>query len=212
MSTRTDKKPDWDRLYEIAAAQEGYFTTRQAAEADYYPALLAKYLSSGRIARIRHGIYRIIHFPAGEREELVVVWLWTGRVGVFSYETALALHGLSDVLPARIHVSIPISWSNRRLRVPEGVELHFDDVTEQETVWLGAVRATDVARTLSDCARAALAPDLVGQALREAEDRGLLDRESVPEVTDYLERFGPTNTERTHVSTGKNRNDLRRNR
>ncbi len=27
--------PDWDRLYEAAAAQEGFFTTRQAADAGY---------------------------------------------------------------------------------------------------------------------------------------------------------------------------------
>jgi len=209
---KTYKKPDWDRLYEIAAAQEGYFTTRQAAEAGYYPALLAKYLRSGRIARVRHGIYRIVHFPAGDREELVVVWLWTGRVGVFSYETALALHGLSDVLPARIHVSLPISWSGRRLRVPAGIELHFDEVAEPEKVWVGAVRATNVPKTLSDCARAALAPDLVSQALQEAQERGLLERGSVPEVIDYLKHFGADITERTRASTGVNRKDLRRNR
>ena len=187
--TKTDKRPDWDHLYQIAASQEGHFTTGQAAEAGYYPALLAKYLRSGRIMRIRHGIYRIVHFPVGDREELVVVWLWTGRAGIFSYETALALHGLSDVLPAHVHVSLPTSWSTRRFRVPEGVELHFDDVAESETTWVGAVRATDVARTLSDCARAALPPDLVGQALHEAQERGLLDSDSVLEVTDYLQRF-----------------------
>ena len=203
-------KPDWDRLYRIAAAQEGHFTTAQAAEAGYYPALLAKYLRSGRIVRVRHGIYRIVHFPSGDREELIVVWLWTGRVGVFSYETALGLHGLSDVLPARIHVSVPASWAIRRLRVPEGVDLHFDDLSNSEATWVGAVRVTDVARTLTDCARAALSPDLIGQALDEASERGLLDRDSVPEVTEYLDRFGADGSRKAHFSKrGHGRKDKR---
>ncbi len=199
LQRKVNEKPSWDRLYQTAAAQEGHFTTAQAAEAGYYPALLAKYLRSGRIVRVRHGIYRIVHFPAGDREDLVVVWLWTGRVGVFSHETALALHGLSDVLPARIHVSVPASWGSRRLRVPEGVDLHFEDVASSEATWVGAVRVTAVARTLEDCARAALPPDLVGQALQEASERGLLDRDSVHGVTDYLNGFAADGGRKGHV-------------
>jgi hypothetical protein len=36
--------PRWPHLYETATAQEGYFTTSQAAEAGYSPQLLAKHL------------------------------------------------------------------------------------------------------------------------------------------------------------------------
>jgi len=49
---------------------------------------------------VRRGVYRLEHFPAGEHEDLVALWLWTDRAGVFSHETALALHGLSDTLPS----------------------------------------------------------------------------------------------------------------
>jgi hypothetical protein len=166
--------PDWDRLYEIALAQEGHFTTAQATEAGYYPQLLAKYLRNGKIVRIRRGIYRLAHFPASEHEDLVVVWLWTERVGVFSHETALALHGLSDVLPARVHVSLPSSWSKRRLRVPRGVMLHFADVEESDRTWVGAIRVTTVDRTLTDIVHARVSPDLVCDAFEEAVERGLL--------------------------------------
>jgi hypothetical protein len=56
--------------YDTAASQEGLFATRQAAAAGYPDPLLAHYQKSGRIARIRRGIYRLVHFPAGEQEEL----------------------------------------------------------------------------------------------------------------------------------------------
>ena len=35
MSEATARSPDWDHLFEIAAAQDGLFTTQQAAEAGY---------------------------------------------------------------------------------------------------------------------------------------------------------------------------------
>src|SRR5688572_16295669 len=121
--------PSWDDLFEVAAAQEGQFTTKQAGEAGYSPQLLMKYMRSGKITRLRRGVYRLVHFPPGEHEELMTVWLWTEREGVFSHETALALHGLSDVLPARVHVTVPRGWEQRRLRVPRGVVLECADVS-----------------------------------------------------------------------------------
>src|SRR5438552_2033517 len=91
-------KPSWDRLYETAAGQSGHVTTRQAADAGYSPQLLIKHIHAGRIVRVRRGIYRLVHYPAGEHEELVVAWLWFESAGVFSHQTALSLHGLSDAL------------------------------------------------------------------------------------------------------------------
>lgn len=54
------------------------------------------YVHIGRVVRVRRGIYRLVHFPAGEHEELVAAWLWSEPAGVVSHQTALALHGLSD--------------------------------------------------------------------------------------------------------------------
>jgi predicted transcriptional regulator of viral defense system len=181
--------PNWDRLYEIAAAQEGLFTTAQAAQAGYSRPLLAKYLRNDRIRRLRRGVYRLVHFPAGEHEDLIAPWLWAGRTGVFSHETALALHGLSDALPSQVHMTLPASWRDRRLRVPQGIVLHFADVRDRERTWSGTVPVTTAARTLLDCAAARVAPDLVRDAFEEAAERGLVDRGSLPAVLSYLKGF-----------------------
>jgi predicted transcriptional regulator of viral defense system len=71
-------KPSWDLLFETASAQEGYFTTRQAAEAGYSSQLLLKHLRAGRVARAQRGIYRLVDFPAGEHEDLVTAWRVAG--------------------------------------------------------------------------------------------------------------------------------------
>ncbi len=181
--------PDWGRLFEIAATQEGHFTTAQAAEAGYYPQLLNKHLRSERIVRVRRGIYRLVQFPIGEHEDLVVVWLWTALTGVFSHETALALHGLSDALPAKAYITLPDSWKKRRLRVPAGVVPHFADIGDAERAWSGAVPVTTADRTLVDCARVHVSPDFVCDAFEDAADRGLIDRNSLPSVVSYLKQF-----------------------
>ena len=190
MDQATTESPDWDRLFETAAAQDGLFTTKQAAEAGYSPQLLAHHLGAGRMVRVRRGIYRLVHFPAGDHEELVVVWLWSEHTGVFSHQTALALHDLSDVLPAQIHLTLPCVWKKRRLRVPEGVVLYYGAVSESERRWFGAVPATDPARTLEDCAREHLSPELLRDAALDALHRGVVSRDQLGTVTQVLEPFG----------------------
>jgi len=120
--------PNWDRLFDFAVGQEGHFTTQQAAQAGYSPQLLQKYLKNGRIVRVRRGVYRIVHFPAAEHEDLATIWLWSEREGVFSHQTALMLHDLSDVLPRKMHITLPGAWAKRRFRVPKGVVLHHAEI------------------------------------------------------------------------------------
>lgn len=190
MEAATTTSPNWDQLFETAAAQDGLFTTQQAAEAGYSPQLIAHHLGSGRMIRVRRGVYRLVHFPASDHEELAVVWLWSEHKGVFSHQTALALHDLSDVLPSQIHVTLPQQWKKRRLRVPEGVVLHYGDVADGERRWFGAVPATDPARTLEDCAREHLSPDLLRDAALDALHRGIVSRGQLGAVAEALEPFG----------------------
>lgn len=168
------RPPDWDSLFEVAQGQDGYFTTAQAARSGYSRPLLHKHLAGGRIVRARRGVYRVVHFPASDREDLVVLWLWSEQAGVLSHETALALHDLSDVLPNKAHLTLPAGWRRRRLRVPAGLVVHFADVGERDRTSFGAVPVTTPLRTLEDCIEADLAPGLLDQAIRQARRRGLI--------------------------------------
>ena len=174
-----EPNPNWDRLFDFALGQDGHFTTEQAAEAGYSPQLLIKYIKSGRIIRVMRGIYRVVHFPAGEHEELTTLWLWAERAGVFSHETALYLHQLSDVLPRQVHLTLPVEWSKRRLRVPKGLVLYYAEVPKRERVDLGAIPITTAWRTLTDCISAHVSPELTEQAVHQARTRGLIDKDEL---------------------------------
>jgi predicted transcriptional regulator of viral defense system len=190
MAPDAPTQPAWQALYDVAASQEGLFTTRQAAAAGYSDPLLAHHQKAGRITRIRRGIYRLVHFPAGEHEELVAAWLWTDSTAVISHQSALSLHGLSDSLPAQIHLTLPMIWRQRRLRVPKGLVLHFADVDAKERSWIGPVPATSVRRTLDDCAHSRLTPDLLRQAARQALTRGLVTKSDLKAVVKALKPYG----------------------
>lgn len=184
--------PGWDALFATAQAQAGYFTTEQAAVAGYSPQLLHKYLSNGRVERVRRGIYRLVHFPAGDHEDLVMLWLWAEQAGVFSHETALALHDLSDALPSKVRMTLPASWRHRRLRVPAGLVLHYADLGDVDRTGFSAVSITTPRRTLRDCIDANVSPELVRAAVLQARRRGLLSRDDEAqlrhEIDDRAER------------------------
>jgi len=182
--------PDWNRLFETALAQEGHFTTQQAAAAGYSSALLVHHVRAGKMMRVRRGIYRLVHFPAGVQEELNVAWLWSEQAGVVSHQSALELHGLSDVLPAQIHLTLPDAWRRRRFRVPADVLLHHADVPPEERTWFGSVPITSPERTLKDCAQSAFAPDLLRQAAQQALRRGLVEKGNLGPVEEALAAFG----------------------
>lgn len=189
-SRDTTSNPNWEALFEVARAQEGLFTTRQAGAAGYSSPLLAHHVNAGRMIRVMRGVYRLVHFPAGEHEGLTALWLWSEQQCVFSHQTALALHALSDALPAKVYVTLPASWKGRRVSIPDDVIPHYADVPDSDRAWFGPVPATSPARTLNDCAKTGLPPDQLRQATLEALHRGLVERSSIPEVLESLEPWG----------------------
>jgi predicted transcriptional regulator of viral defense system len=176
------KKTSWDKLFEVAEGQAGLFTAEQASEAGLYRQLLRRYVEHGRVRRLRRGIYRMVHFPASDQEPLVELWLWTKGVGVFSHETALSLHDLSDVLPRRVHLTVPLAWRARRLTVPKGLVLHPAALGKDERAWVGPVPVTTPERTILDGVRDHVAPDLIAQAIAQAGERGLVAPDRLAEL------------------------------
>ena len=177
--------PSWDRLHERANGQSGYFTARQAAEAGFSPQLLHKHVNSGTLQRPLRGIYRIGRFPPSEHEELVVLWLWSDRAAVFSHETALQLHELSDALPSRVHLTLPTATSRRRA-LPPGAVVHYADLPPSDITWAGPIPLTTPARSVLDVATAHGDASLVAQAIDQGIQRGAFTIGSVASAAWYV--------------------------
>jgi predicted transcriptional regulator of viral defense system len=136
---------------------------------------------------VHRGIYRVSHLPAQDDENLVVLWLWSQRRGVFSHRTALALHELSDILPGTIDLTLPAEEARRRRRVPDGVRLHHADVPPSARTWVGHVPVTSVVRTLRDCAALPISHELLAQAIRDTDARALATKAELETIrAEYL--------------------------
>jgi len=162
-------KPDSTRLYHLAEPQAGYFTASQASAAGYSRQRLSYHVRHGRLIRIAHGLYRHTLYPASPFEDLHVALLRTGSESVISHDSALAVYGLSDLLPAEIHVTIPRTSSRRHA----GLRLHTRRVAPSEITHREGLRVTTVVRTVADLASSGVAAEHVIQAIQEAIQRGL---------------------------------------
>lgn len=174
-----DRSPDWTGLFEVASGQAGYFTVPQARAAGFSSALIAHHTRRGRVLRVGPRLYRFGLYPSSPREEVMRAWLAAGPSAVISHESALDLLGLSDTIPDRIHVTVPrgLRW----LRAGPDIAIHTSGrPLRPEEVWVrGGMSVTCPARTILDVAQTGGAPDQVAQAVREAWERGLADREEL---------------------------------
>lgn len=169
--------PDHDALNALAASQAGYFTTAQARECGFSNQLIHSHLNTGNFERVQRGIYRLKVIPHGDNGDLVIHWLWSRTKGIFSHQTALSLLHLSDVLPARTHMTLPAALEptlNRK--TPTGLVLHFANIGDSDRQWFGTVPITTPYRAIRDCMKAGESDEILNQAIDESEERGLITR------------------------------------
>jgi predicted transcriptional regulator of viral defense system len=176
----TFKAPDTVALNRVSYGQDGYFTSRQAREAGFSPQLLAHHVRSGRYEHIRRGLYRLSGYPGSSHEEVRAKWLAVGAErAVVSHESALELHGLSDVLPNTVHLLV--DREDRGIRRLQGVTLHTTTrpLEPSEVVSREGIRVTDPVRSILDAAGTGTAPEQIEMAVRQALHEGLTTRRSL---------------------------------
>lgn len=171
-------RPNHNALFSVALDQAGYFTTAQAHACGFSDQLLQSHLKTGNFDRVRRGIYHHTKIPPEETSDLVIHWLWSRQEGIFSHQTVLLLHKLSDVLPGKTHMTLPSSLERGYSRkVPKRLTLHFADVPRPHRKWFGPVPVTSVARAIRDCITAGEVDSIIEEAIDDARGRGMLLRE-----------------------------------
>jgi predicted transcriptional regulator of viral defense system len=184
------------RLYETAQAQQGYFTTKQATRAGFAEKTHAYHIRVGNWIREHRGIYRLAEFPTTERPDLMVWYLWSRNrqevpEGTYSHDTALSLHELSDIMPSKLHMTVPRHF-RRNSRIPEILVLHKANLSEGDIQDMHGARVTRPLRTILDLLESGhIDRNLIRQAIDDGMRRGLINTklvEALPhdEVPDLL--------------------------
>lgn len=169
------------RLYEIAQSQQGFFSAKQAIRSGFAEKTHSYHVNAGNWIREHRGIYRLADFPTAERPDLMLWYLWSQNrqevpEGTFSHETALSLHELSDIMPSKLHMTVPKAF-RRNSEIPKILVLHRADLEASDTQEMHGVRVTRALRTIMDLLRAGhLDRAQLKRAVDEAIRRGLIRR------------------------------------
>ena len=134
---------------------DNVITTSQVLSLGFSKQILNNYVKEGLLERVRHGVYIL---PDTVHDDMYTLMLRSENI-VFSHESALFLHGLSDRTPFIHAITIP---SNQM--VPSSIkeectcfyvkpEWHKIGVTQKPTTLGHLVRCYDVERTICDFLR-----------------------------------------------------------
>lgn len=202
------KRRQWDTiLYELAEGQAGYFTAAQARDAGVLQVRLAQLYQRGDVERVTRGVYRLTRFPVSPLGQYMEAALWPqvrrpDAHGVISHESALAIYGLSDTSPAKIHLTLPTGLRIRR-SPPKHLVIHYADLDPRDIQQVEGVPVTTAARAIRDAHESHLGPALIRQAIDDGRRSGHLTAIEA----DALERelLGTTPKRRSHRSLSRRR-------
>jgi predicted transcriptional regulator of viral defense system len=144
-----------NELQSVIKQNGGIVTTAQANEAGVSNERLRLLVNSGDLERVTTGIYVL---PDEFTDKMYIVQLRRPKI-IYSHETALFLHELTDRDPINYMVTVPTGYNPTRLR-EDGFtvftikrELHEIGATKLTTMFGNSVTAYDMERTICDCLR-----------------------------------------------------------
>jgi predicted transcriptional regulator of viral defense system len=184
---RRSERGSAEDLFRVAQLQHGMFTAKQAKAAGYSEQAQHHNAKVGNWIREYRGIYRLARYPQSDWANLMLWQLWSRNrldhpQSVYSHETALSLYELSDVMPARIHMTVPHGF-DRSADIPPVLVLHRDALSNEEIGTIEGIRLTGPLRTIVDViSEAVLSADLIEQAITQAVHRGLFTADQLRSV------------------------------
>ncbi len=156
------------RLFALAAQQGGYFTAAQAKQLGYSYQAQAHHVGAGNWIRIDRGLFRLAEWIPDLHDDLIRWTLWSRGRAVVSHETALSVHGISELESARVHLTVPPRFSMD----DPALTLHRADLPDEDVVQGAGFSVTSIARSLTDVAALAADEDQLARAIQEAIEAG----------------------------------------
>lgn len=177
-------RDELEALLPLAERQAGFVSAVQAIKEGVDHSALARLVEGGHLERFIPGIYRFARWPLAPHADLWPIVLWTqGKwpEATLSHRTALLLHGVSDINPASVDVTVPY---NARFRgtTPSGTVLYPRRLQPIDTTTIDGLPVTTLYRTLLDLIVDRIASDAVEQVLTS-------ESPAVPLTADDIERL-----------------------
>ena len=179
-----------DRILQMAHKNNGTVTTAEVTKAGILRAHLRGLVDKGLLEHVERGVYVI---PTVLNDEMYGLQTRLRR-GIFSHETALFIHDLTDRTPIKFSMTFPLGYNTTSLlkenvRYWRVTEEHFDI----GAVWAKSpsgnpIRVYNAERTLCDLLRGRSNTDI--QVLTDALKRYTrLKQKDIPLLSEYARIF-----------------------
>ena len=144
-----------DRLQELIKEKDGLLLAKDADEENIPRQYVALFVKENKLERVSNGVYLT---PDTFDDEMYRLQAKNQRI-IYSHETALYLHDLTDRDPIGWTVTVPYGYNASHLR-KEGVrvytvkkDLYLMGVTEAKTVYGRQIKTYNRERTICDIVR-----------------------------------------------------------
>ncbi|HKK95148.1 MAG TPA: type IV toxin-antitoxin system AbiEi family antitoxin domain-containing protein [Anaerovoracaceae bacterium] len=160
-----------DLVTELLKYNKGILTSGEAKEAGVAYKTLQRMYKAGEIEKLEQGLY----MDHDQMEDEYFLTQYRCKKGIFSHETALFFHDLTDRTPLQLMLTIPSGYNTRLLK--EKTKFKFFYITEKlhllgritmETSFGHRIYVYDKERTICDCLKKKdqLDIDLVNEAVK----------------------------------------------
>ncbi len=160
-----------ESIFKIISKNKGYVTAKEVTEAGIPRRCLTKLVESGKILKAKRGIYVL---PDVWEDEFYFLQYRFSK-GIFSHETALYLHGMTDRTPISFTMTFPFGYNTGSAK-KQGVipkvctaEVYSLGIMEIASPSGNIINAYDVERTLCDMVKETHHADIqvINQAMKE---------------------------------------------
>jgi predicted transcriptional regulator of viral defense system len=170
-----DDQDRWEVLGRVAESQAGYVTTKQAEQAGFHRNALRHHArEGGRLEHAGRGLYRLRFYPSSPFDHVAAAWMLAGpEIAVISHESVLELYDLSDVIPSKVHLTLPRRYRHRK--APVGVRFHYprELLADGDVRRVHGLPTTSLERTILDSLESGTQPEQIEMAVRQAVERAL---------------------------------------
>lgn len=171
--------------------EKPYFTSKEARDVGVHPAVLCYYVKTGRLKRIRRGVYQRIDYqnPSAFRWEDLVEVVYSVKGGVVCLISALAIYDLTEEIPRQHWIAIRHGTSVKTDRGLKVVRYRDMQLGRTEIELEGTkIPIFDRERTIIDAFRL-LSREIAIKALKVAIAKGGKNRIDLVKLQEYAKRL-----------------------
>lgn len=144
-----------EKLEDLIRGSNGVITTKLTDAESIHREYLREFVRQGKLERVKHGIYIT---PEMWEDKMLIYQLRKEKM-IYSHETALFLHDLTDRDPLAYCVTVPTGYNTSKLN-EDGLIVHTIKkellelgICSRQTAFGNEVKVYDIERTICDILR-----------------------------------------------------------